>query len=70
MDRAALRYWRLARGLTQRELAARAGTTHAAISQMERGPRQPRPGLLVRLADALGVAPEALLQGGREPNTP
>lgn len=63
MDGERLRYWRLVRGMTQRDLADRAGTTHAAISHIEAGKRQPRPSMILKLAEALGVKPEELLRG-------
>lgn len=66
MDGERLNYWRLARGLTQRELAEKAGTTHVAISQIEAGKRQPRPSMITKLAEALEVKPEDLLRGVSE----
>jgi transcriptional regulator with XRE-family HTH domain len=48
-----LREVRLARGLTQSELADRCGTSIAAISHIERGTKVPTLTTLVRLADAL-----------------
>jgi transcriptional regulator with XRE-family HTH domain len=48
-----LREVRLARGLTQGELAQRCGTSIAAISHIERGTKVPTLTTLVRLADAL-----------------
>jgi transcriptional regulator with XRE-family HTH domain len=50
---ARLREVRLARGLTQRELAERCGTSVAAISHIERGTKVPTLVTLVRLADAM-----------------
>jgi len=50
---ARLRELRTAAGLTQRELAKRAGTSSAAISNFEAGNNAPTLGMLVRLADAL-----------------
>jgi len=50
---ARLRELRTAAGLTQRELAARSGTSSAAISNFEAGNNAPTLGTLVRLADAL-----------------
>ncbi len=56
---AALRRLRRARGLTQEELAARAGISAAAISHLERGVnRFPRQDTLQLLASALGLAAE------------
>ena len=48
-----LRELRAAAGLTQRELAARSGTSCSAISNFEAGNNAPTLGTLVRLADAL-----------------
>jgi transcriptional regulator with XRE-family HTH domain len=50
------RLWalRLAAGLTQEELGARAGLSHATVSDCERGRRRPRPGLLAALSGVLG----------------
>ena len=48
-----LREVRLAKGLTQSELAGRCGTSIAAISHIERGTKVPTLTTLVRLADAL-----------------
>jgi len=42
-------------GLTQRELAARAGTSAAAICQYESGRRVPRVDTLERIVSALGA---------------
>lgn len=50
---ARLREVRLARGLTQTDLAERCGTSVAAISHIERGTKVPTLTTLVRLADAL-----------------
>ena len=54
----AIREWR---ELTQGELAERADTTRAYISQLETGHRQPGRKLLHQLAKALDVPPEVLL---------
>jgi transcriptional regulator with XRE-family HTH domain len=42
-------------GLSQSALSRRIGTSQSAISQMEAGDRSPSYGMLVQLADALGV---------------
>lgn len=55
----AIREWR---GLTQDELAKRAGTTKGYVSQLETGYRRPGHKLLYRLAKALDVPPEMLLE--------
>ena len=44
---------RLAKGLSQRELAVRVGTTQSAIARLERGGRPPRIDTLLNIADAL-----------------
>lgn len=45
--------WRVARNLTQRELAARTGLALSTINEIETGKRTPRPATLRRLASAL-----------------
>jgi predicted transcriptional regulator len=44
---------RIARNLSQRELAELCGTTQSAIARLERGGRPPRIDTLLRIADAL-----------------
>jgi ribosome-binding protein aMBF1 (putative translation factor) len=44
---------RLARGLSQRQLAEITGTTQSAIARLERGGRPPRIDTLLRIAEAL-----------------
>ena len=44
---------RLARGLSQQELAVLCGTTQSAIARLERGGRPPKLDTLLRLAEAL-----------------
>jgi non-specific serine/threonine protein kinase len=52
-----LRSWRLRAGLTQEELAARAGLAAGAVQSLERGVRRaPYPHTLASLADALGLS--------------
>ncbi len=46
---------RLETGMTQKELAAKAGTRQAVISRLENGVSHPSISLLKRLADALGA---------------
>ena len=56
-----LRLLRKTRGLSQIELAARAGMTQAAVSEIERGGRLPTLRTLSRLSRVLDVAPTTLL---------
>lgn len=51
----AVRQRRLALGLTQTELAERAGLTQPALSRLESGGPTPTIGVLDRLAQALGA---------------
>lgn len=48
------------RGLTQRELADRAGFSPSEVGEVERGRRVPRVDTLFRLAGALDVKPNKL----------
>jgi ribosome-binding protein aMBF1 (putative translation factor) len=50
-------------GLTQRQLAARAGTGQHTISKLERLDRGAYPQTLQKLAAALGVSPADLVEG-------
>lgn len=52
---------RIARGVTQKELAEAVGTTYQNISQYERGLRQPKYKAIMRIADALQVSPDMLM---------
>ena len=54
------------RGLTQRQLGRLAGVTHTTVQRLESPDRGAYPQTLRKLAVALGVAPEALVGGGRE----
>jgi transcriptional regulator with XRE-family HTH domain len=56
---AMLRRHRAAAGLSQEELAERAGVSRRGISDLERGVHQaPYPATVRRLAEALGLTPE------------
>jgi TetR/AcrR family transcriptional regulator, cholesterol catabolism regulator len=57
---APLRRLRLARGLSQADLARRVGMRPATISAIETGKTCPRPRTLRRLANGLGVGPDVL----------
>ena len=54
------RAWREHLGLTQAEVAERAGMTQAALSQIESGQHKPRKATLTKLAAALGITVEQL----------
>jgi len=57
-----LRELRLARGLTQQQLAAMIDSNHPFISNMERGLTLPGLAMIVRLAYALGCNVTALVR--------
>jgi transcriptional regulator with XRE-family HTH domain len=56
------RVLRTGMGLSQEELAFRAGMKRSYLSDLERGTRNPSVRALGRLADALGVVPSKLLE--------
>ncbi len=56
-----LREWRERRALTQRELAAKAGMTVSTVNRIENGLQEARISSLRKLAEALGVEPDELL---------
>jgi Zn-dependent peptidase ImmA (M78 family) len=56
---------RLARGLTQAELAAMIDVTQPALHRYEHGLREPEPEILARLAEVLGVTVDFLLHAGK-----
>jgi transcriptional regulator with XRE-family HTH domain len=51
------------RGWTQEDLSARTGLAVVQISRIERGKREIRLTTVLRLLDAFGMPPEALLLG-------
>ncbi|MEA2526215.1 MAG: helix-turn-helix protein [Thermomicrobiales bacterium] len=55
-----LREVRESRGLSQVELAARASVGERTVQRTELGATRPSPRVARRLADALGVAPDAV----------
>jgi ribosome-binding protein aMBF1 (putative translation factor) len=61
---------RTAIGLSQRELAARCGTTQSAIARLEGGGTPPRLSTLVRIARALDCDLVVALRPREEPDTP
>lgn len=52
-----------ARRITQKELAAKAGITEAAISHYIKGDRTPRSAVLSRIATALNTTSDYLMEG-------
>ncbi len=58
-----LRELRTERGISQESLAHRTGLHTTAIGRMERGAREPRATMILRLAQGLEVLPAALLDG-------
>ena len=57
-----LREWRERRLLTQAELAAKVGVTAGTVNRIERGVHRPRLSTIRKLAEALGVTPDELVQ--------
>jgi transcriptional regulator with XRE-family HTH domain len=55
-----IRFFRERRGLTQRQLGEAAGILEATIRKYEIGQRNPKPDQIAKIADALGVTPNAL----------
>jgi transcriptional regulator with XRE-family HTH domain len=47
--------WRLAKGLTQEQLADRLGTSHVTVSRWETGKRQPNLNAQEAIAEAMGI---------------
>ena len=62
-----LHEFRVARGLSLREIARRSGLTASFISQVERGRASPSIASLARLAEALGVTVGQLFEGTPAP---
>ena len=52
---------RLAAGLTQEELAAKAGVSRESVNYVERGRRQPTVAMFVRLCKAMNASPVDVL---------
>jgi transcriptional regulator with XRE-family HTH domain len=61
----ALREFRIERGMSQAQLAERAGCTPSHVSLVESGKRSPSIATLRRLSEALLVEPGRLLVGAR-----
>jgi len=54
--------WREHLGLSQAQVASRAGMKQPALSRIEKGDGQPRAATLKKLADAMGLQPEQLAE--------
>ena len=54
--------WREYKGLTQAELAAKAGIKQPALTRMEKADANPRKSSLTKLADAMGITVEQLIE--------
>jgi len=65
-DAGRLRYWRHRRALTQTELAERAGLSQVAVAGWETGKRRPTGPSVHKLAAALEVDVEALMDLGTD----
>ena len=60
-DMPLVRAWREHLGMTQTEVAAKAGISQASLSQMESGQGKLRKATREKLANALGINPDQLL---------
>ena len=58
-----LREWRLAKVMTQEELAQRSGVTETTISRIESSRSEARISTVRKLAEALGISPQELIAG-------
>jgi transcriptional regulator with XRE-family HTH domain len=58
-----LKRWREIRGFSQEELAQRAEVHRTEIGLLERGGREPKAGIVTKLAGALGISQGALFEG-------
>lgn len=60
-----LRHWRDKRGYSQERLAQLADLHRTEIGLLERGEREPKLGIITKLAGALGISPDVLFEGLR-----
>jgi transcriptional regulator with XRE-family HTH domain len=58
-----LRRWRTERGYSQEKLAQLADLHRTEIGLLERGEREPKLGIITKLAGALAISPTALFEG-------
>lgn len=56
---------RYSAGMSQRDLAKKAGISTNTVNKVEKGNQRPTPMTLRKLAAALGVEPVALLEGDK-----
>ena len=61
-----LRYWRNARGLSQRQIAKQLGMKHHNYRVYETGKHEPSLRTLVRISNVLSVSVDVLLRGTLE----
>lgn len=61
-----IRRWRMARGLSLRAFAAQVGLSYQTVQSIETGTQEPRPATLKKIADALAVPAEDLIDWGNE----
>jgi transcriptional regulator with XRE-family HTH domain len=60
--------WRLAKGLTQEQLADRLGTSHVTVSRWETGKRQPNLNAQEAIAEAMGIEAVDLRRHPEQPS--
>ena len=65
-----LRRQRLAKGLSQEQLAEKTGLHPSEVSRLERAVREPRLGTIAKLAHALGVSAAKLVAGNQVGRVP
>lgn len=65
VDGESLRSLRIGRVLTLRDLGEASGVSHNTINKLELGQRPANASTVRKLADALGVEPRELMEGGR-----
>jgi len=64
-----IRYIRENLGLSQAKLSLKSGVSQTYISELELGKKQPTLPIISKIADALGVSIEKLLEDDEEPIT-
>lgn len=61
-----IKKYRLALGLTQKQLAERMGVVPSLVTMYETEKRKPKPEMIVKFASALEIHPDKLLEGAYE----